>query len=43
MQQGRTGHCGDAAIAARLFFEKARLFSRMHGIIKILSENLRLF
>jgi hypothetical protein len=41
--QERTGHCGNAAIASRLFFENARLFLRMHGILKIFSENLRLF
>jgi hypothetical protein len=34
---------GNAAIAARLFFENARLSSRMRGIFKTFSENLRLF
>jgi hypothetical protein len=31
-----TGHCSNAATAERLF-------SRMHGILKIFSEKLRLF
>jgi hypothetical protein len=34
--QGRIGHCGNAALAARLFL-------RMRGILKIFSEKLRLF
>jgi hypothetical protein len=38
--QGRTGHCGNAAIAARLFFENARLFSRMRGILNTFSEKV---
>jgi hypothetical protein len=43
--QGRTGHCGNnVAIAARLFFLKIRgFFLRMCYILKIFSENLRLF
>jgi hypothetical protein len=41
--QGQTGHCGNAAIATRLFFENARLFLRMRGILKIFSENYGLF
>jgi hypothetical protein len=31
------------AIATRLFFENARLFLRMCGILKIFSDNMRLF
>jgi hypothetical protein len=30
--QGRTGHCYNAALAARLFFENAMLLLRMPGI-----------
>jgi hypothetical protein len=42
LTQGRTGYFGNAAIAARFFFENARLL-RMHGILKTFSENLRHF
>jgi hypothetical protein len=41
--QRRIGHCGNAAIATRLFFENARFFLRMRGIFKIFLKNLRLF
>jgi hypothetical protein len=42
--QGRTGHCGNAAIAARPFAMNAMpFFLRMRDILKIFSENLRLF
>jgi hypothetical protein len=34
---------GNAAIATRFFFEHARLFLRTRGILKIFSENVRLF
>jgi hypothetical protein len=40
--QGRTGHCGNAAIASRLFFENARLL-KMRCILKIFSKKMRLF
>jgi hypothetical protein len=40
--QGRTGNFGKVTIAARLFLYNARLL-RMCGILKIFSENLRLF
>jgi hypothetical protein len=37
-------HCGNAAIAARLFFLRMNgFFLRMLGILKIFSENLRFF
>jgi hypothetical protein len=39
---GRVGNCDNEAIAARLFFENARLL-RMRGILKIFSEKIRLF
>jgi hypothetical protein len=39
-KQGRTGHCGNCH---KTIFENARLFIRMCGILKIFSENLRLF
>jgi hypothetical protein len=49
-EQGWTGNCGNAAIAARLFFENVRLFLKnvwhfkdILIVFKTFSEKLRLF
>jgi hypothetical protein len=36
-----TGHCGNCSVA--FYFENARLFLRLRGILKIFSVNFRLF
>jgi hypothetical protein len=41
--QGRTGQCGNAAIAAKLFFRECEAFLKNAWHFKDISENLRLF
>jgi hypothetical protein len=42
--QGRTGQCGNAAIAARFFFKNASFFFKcMRGILKEILRDIETF